>query len=53
MSEPERCHVYKMGKDEPEHEMSVSCFCHPVLHYADIATKGEVWVHRERKELTQ
>lgn len=53
MSEPERCHVFKVGNDEPEHEMAVSCFCQPSLTYVDLVTGGEVWTHKERKEMVQ
>lgn len=51
--EPERYHIVKYGENEPEHEMSVNCFCQPFMHYADIESGVAVYVHRERQELMQ
>jgi len=51
MKDTERAHIYKVGDDEPDHEMLPTCWCNTVMTYKDV--DGEVWTHRERKELEQ
>lgn len=43
--------VEDTAKEAPEHELSPSCWCHPVKVYENPLTGSIVWVHNRLAEM--